>query len=174
MLRPGLFHYVETYFDIQSTPRIYFLKPDSTHMFILSLWKEKNVNSVYVTNSAVPWKYEHFGTDNSNSNLDERTTKFYISKCSWLWTVSFLLPTILPSAIHYIVKVSQWLPAHCVLKAFSQQVVLEASTAVPHSSLVLNSAAVESWLGNDFSLLEHYFIVLVLKDWMTDLLPKIW
>ena len=137
-------------------------------MLILSVWKEKNVNRVYVTNNAVPWKYELFGTDNSNSNLDERATKFCISKCSWLLTASFLLP-----ATHPLYCKGQWLPAHCILKAFSQQVVLEARTAAPHSSSALNSAAVDSWLGNGSSLLEHCFLVLVLKGWMTDLLPKI-
>lgn len=74
---------------------------------------------------------------------------------------SFFLPTT--RRLYYK---GQWLPAHCILKASSQQVVLWAGTAVPHSSLVLNFAAVESWLGNDFSLLENYFTVLVLKDRM--------
>lgn len=42
-----------------------FLNLTVLTMFILSLWKEKNVNRVYVSNNAVPWKYERFGTDTS-------------------------------------------------------------------------------------------------------------
>ena len=62
-----------------------------------------------------------------------------------LLVVNCLLPSANYSSFcHPLYYKGQWLPAHCILKAFSQQVVLEAGTAVPHSSLVLNSAPVES------------------------------